>query len=91
MSNQSINSKSKITIEEKVKLAGDVYTNASIELKGTVYGTVYTHSFYLNTGEAEYENAILNGVMNGNLPDEFVRINFIENTSLDGYKIIKAL
>ncbi len=83
--------RNKIVIKKNAVVAGDVYSSGTIELKGAIYGTTYTNSFYLNTGEAEYDNAILNGKIDGNLPKEFIRLNFVENNKPANYQIIKVL
>jgi len=80
-----------LIIDENVLVAGNIYCNGETQLKGKIKGSIYTNRFFLNTDESEYNNVILNGsIDNINLPEKFVRINFIEGKEAN-YEIIKWL
>lgn len=80
-----------LIINENASVIGTVYSKGNIELKGTVFGTVYTNKFILDTGDAKYNNAIKDGIINIlDLPKDFVSINLIKNENVS-YEILKHL
>lgn len=75
-----------IQIDEEVVLTGEVYCRGNLELKGTVFGSVYTHHFIRHASGGIYLNHILNGIMNRKkLPDQYCGLNLGTNNN----KIVK--
>lgn len=71
------NYKTQIEVKEKATLIGELYCNQNTELKGTVYGTVYSNNFIANQFGSIYQNHIYNGKINSNkLPQEYVGLPF---------------
>ncbi len=69
--------KTQIEIKEQATVIGELYCNKNMELKGTVYGTVYTNSFVANQNGSIYQNHIYNGTISINqLPEEYVGLVF---------------
>ena len=52
-----------IIIEDKVIIKGEVYCNTNIELKGTVYGTVYASNFIAKQSGSVYQNHLYNATI----------------------------
>lgn len=62
-----------IVIEENTQIFGEVYCNQSLELKGTVNGTVFTSKFIAKQFGSIYQNHIYHGkILNSKLSEEFV-------------------
>ena len=80
-----------LIVKEGSKIIGDAYCYGKTELKGAVYGTLYTDRFYLKTSSAVYENYIVNGEINRfKLPHSFVRLPLFSSDEYE-YKLIKEL
>ncbi|WP_306013954.1 MULTISPECIES: hypothetical protein [unclassified Allomuricauda] len=61
-----------MTIDEGAKVAGEIYCEQSLELKGSVYGSVITDSFVAFENGNTYLNHLFNGEINASLlPKEF--------------------
>jgi hypothetical protein len=61
-----------LIIEEKAIVTGEVYCIKNIELKGSVFGTVYANSFIAKQFGGVYVNHIYNGIINAKkLPRQF--------------------
>ena len=52
-----------MSIEETVKIKGEVYCNKNMELKGTVIGSVFTKGFIAHQFGSIYLNHIYNGTI----------------------------
>lgn len=82
------NYKVQVELKEKAILVGEIFCNQNLELKGTVYGSVFTNNFVSRQSGSIYQNHIYNGTIIANeLPEEYVGILF--NNSKKG--IIKWL
>ncbi len=57
------NHNSFVYISKDSKINGQVYTNGIIDLKGSVFGTVYCDRFLLQTPSSIYENHLLDAVI----------------------------
>lgn len=80
-----------LNINENVTVFGNIYCNGITELRGKLYGTIYTDKFELHTKDALYSNAIKNGLIDAiNLPNDFVRINLLKEESLN-FEILKSI
>ncbi|WP_290698291.1 hypothetical protein [Lacinutrix sp.] len=74
---KSNNYKTQVELNEKAILIGELYCNQNTELKGTVYGTVYSNNFIANQFGSVYQNHIYNGTIIVNkLPKEYVGLPF---------------
>jgi hypothetical protein len=61
-----------ITVDEGAVLVGEIYCEQSLELKGSVYGSVITDSFVAFENGNTYQNHLFNGEINASLlPMEF--------------------
>lgn len=66
-----------VELKERSKIIGEVYCNQNLELKGTVYGTVYTNSFIARQFGSIYQNHIYNGTISVNeLTEKYVGLPF---------------
>lgn len=66
-----------IELKEKSTVKGEVYCNQNLELKGTVYGSVYTNNFIAKQSGSVYQNHIYNGTIIVNeLPEEYIGLPF---------------
>lgn len=71
------NYKAQIQLEEKAVIYGEIYCNQNTELKGTVYGTVYTNNFISNQFGSVYQNHIYNGtILIDELPEQYIGLSF---------------
>lgn len=71
------NFKTQILLEEKAILKGEMYNTQNTELRGKVYGTVYSNNFVANQSGSVYQNHIYNAVIDVNkLPEEYVGLLF---------------
>ena len=71
------NYKTQIELQETSVLKGELYCNQNLELKGTVYGTVFAKNFIANQFGSIYLNHIYNGKINVHqLPKEYVGLLF---------------
>ena len=61
--------KTQVVLEQESKIMGQVYCNGNFELKGTVFGSVYTKQFVANQSGSIFMNHIYNGTIeNENIP-----------------------
>jgi len=68
---------SQIEITENAKVIGEVYCTENIELKGSVYGSVFTNNFIAKQSGSIYQNHIYNGTISvSELPEEYVGLSF---------------
>ncbi len=83
--------KRKLIIEEDATIVGNVYCYGNTQLQGEVIGSVYTDRFFLKTQSSNYENVILNGIINrDSLPNNFIELPLFKQTNDDEkYAIIK--
>ena len=73
------NHKAQIQINTSSQIIGEVYCEGNLELKGSVLGTVYTHSFVAKEFGSVYQNHIYNGVIDRSvLPDKYVGLLFAD-------------
>lgn len=71
------NFEAQIVIDENVTVIGEVYCNQNLELKGTVYGSVFTSNFVAKQSGSSYQNHIYNGIIIvDELPEEYVGLPF---------------
>lgn len=69
-----------LVINDGTIVEGEIYNEQTLELKGKVYGTVYTDSFITRAYGSYYQNHLLNAEINANILDnEFVGLP-INNT-----------
>ena len=60
---QDINKFSLLKIEENTIIKGRVYVYGTIDLKGMLFGSLYTNKIILNTVSSVYENYLLNATI----------------------------
>jgi hypothetical protein len=73
-------------------VCGQVYSQGTLELQGTVFGSVYTSKFIVHTPSSLYENHLLNAQINvSKLPDEYVGISIEGEKTGENKKIMKWL
>lgn len=78
------NYKPQVIIENEARVIGEVYCNQNLELKGSVFGSVFTSNFIVNQFGSVYQNHIYNATINVNeLPQEYVGLTF-NNTKKKG-------
>jgi len=65
------NHNSQVLIDKNSVIHGEVYCNRNIELKGRVYGTVYTANFLTRNAGSVYQNHLFNTEINVNKLSEF--------------------
>ncbi len=66
-----------VELKEKSKIIGEVYCNQNFELKGTVYGAVYTNNFIARQFGSIYQNHIYNGtILVNELSEKYVGLPF---------------
>ncbi len=71
------NYKSQIKLEANSHVYGEVYCTQNLELKGNVYGSVFTNNFLTSANGTIYQNHILNGtILVDQLPQEYVGLAF---------------
>lgn len=71
------NYKPQILIEEGTTISGEVYCTQNLELKGTVYGSVFTNNFIAAQSGSIYQNHIYNAsILVDELPVEYVGLPF---------------
>lgn len=69
-----------IELKEKAIVYGELYCNENTELKGVVYGTVYTNNFIANQSGSIYQNHIYNGtIIIDELPQKYVGLPFVNS------------
>ncbi len=61
-----------ITIGDNAVVTGEVYCERSVQVNGSIYGSVYTHKFATGTRGSIYQNHIYNGTLDVRpLPESF--------------------
>jgi len=82
-----------LKIDENATVVGSVYCYGKTELNGEIRGSLYTDKFFLKTESSEYENVLLNGVIDiSSLPEGFIGMPVLNATSeKPKYVIIKEL
>ena len=66
-----------IKLTEQAKVIGEVYSTENIELKGAVYGSIFTNNFIVRESGSIYQNHIYNGTISvKQLPIEYVGLSF---------------
>lgn len=74
------NYKPQIVIEENATIIGEVYCEQNLELKGEIFGTVFTNNFVAQQSGSIYQNHIYNAkILIDELPQEYVGLP-IENS-----------
>ncbi len=69
--------KTQVILEEGAIIRGEIYCAQNLELKGQVYGTVFTSNFIANQSGSIYQNHIYNGIIIiDQLPEEYAGLNF---------------
>ena len=69
---KSTNFKAQINVEENVIITGELYCSKNIEMRGSVFGSVYTNNFIANQSGRIYINHVYNGVINADkLPIQY--------------------
>ncbi len=62
-----------IRINPGAIIKGMVYCEQNLELRGTVYGTVFTNNFVIEEAGSNYQNHLYNAKINAHeLEDQFV-------------------
>lgn len=70
-----------VKIAENVKIMGEVYCEGNLELKGSVWGSIYTHQFVSNTAGTIFINHLYNAkISSKDFPIDFSGI-LIDNQS----------
>jgi len=70
--NSGFSSKQSIIVINNAKVMGQVYSSDLLELKGEVYGTVYTKKFSLKTSSAYYENLLIDAKIENTKANEYL-------------------
>ncbi len=71
------NFKPQIFIDQNSLVTGEVYCTGNMDLRGSIYGSVYTHNFIAAQSGSIYQNHVFNAIINVNkLPIEFSGITF---------------
>ncbi len=79
-----------INIGKDAELRGEVFSSGWIDLKGTVYGSLFCNRFILKTPSSVYENHLLNATVDfSKLSPHFAGIDLIEQSNHK--KIVKWL
>lgn len=87
---QGSTSTARIIIDKTATVLGQVYSNASVEHIGTIYGSLYSSRLYRAFGPSVYENLLSNSVTDiSMLPREFLGIALAGDTV--PFDIIKDL
>ncbi|WP_412985772.1 hypothetical protein [Pontimicrobium sp. IMCC45349] len=77
---QPNNYNSQVLLKESTEVYGEVYCNQNLELRGSVFGAVYTSNFVINHAGSVYQNHLYNAEINRNrLAPEYVGIQ-LNNT-----------
>ena len=61
---ESNNYEAQILLEEETEVYGEVYCNKNTEIRGAVYGTVYTDQFVAHQFSSIYMNHLYNCTIN---------------------------
>ncbi len=72
----------KLQIGNNAIVNGQVYSNGLVEIKGSVYGSVFCNEFTLATASSVYGNHLLNATIDFNrLSENFVGVNLISQSN----------
>jgi len=75
--NPKYNNDVQVLLEESSLVTGEVYCNQNLELKGSVFGTIYTANFIAKQSGSIYQNHIYNGtILFNRLPSKYVGLSF---------------
>lgn len=78
----------RVVIQKEALIHGHLFSDALIDLQGSVWGSVTGRKFILTTPSAVYENHLLGGVIDrSKLSKDFVGINLLQEHSVK--KIVK--
>ncbi|MBO6881086.1 polymer-forming cytoskeletal protein [Winogradskyella sp.] len=74
---QPNNYDAQVKISANAVVEGMIYCEQNLELRGTVYGSVYTDHFIIKEGGSIYQNHLYNALIDSSeLPREFVGLGF---------------
>ncbi|MBI4946040.1 MAG: hypothetical protein HY840_06530 [Bacteroidetes bacterium] len=80
----------KINIAKDAVIEGLVYSNGLVDLKGSIYGSLYASGLILSTPSSVYENHLLNATIDvTKLSPHFLGLNLVSKTDKSG--IVKWL
>ncbi|WP_299272399.1 hypothetical protein [uncultured Psychroserpens sp.] len=66
-----------LKIEDNTIIEGQVYCEQNLDLRGTVYGTVYANNFLVKENGTTYQNHLYHAEINSNeLTEQFVGLSF---------------
>ncbi len=66
-----------IVLESKTKIEGEVYCQGNVELRGSVYGSLYANNFIAMRAGGIYQNHILDGeILSNSLSEKYVGLTF---------------
>ncbi|WP_127339130.1 polymer-forming cytoskeletal protein [Flavobacterium cupreum] len=83
--------KNSMEIAEEGLIFGDIYCTGKLFLRSTVYGSVYTNRFFIQTGATSYDNTIADLEINSDKrPDYFISIPLF-TTQKTRYGILKKV
>lgn len=83
--------KNSMEIAEEGLIFGDIYCTGKLFLRSTVYGSVYTNRFFIQTGATSYDNTIADLEINSNKrPTYFISIPLF-TTQKTRYGILKKV
>ena len=83
--------KNSMEIAEEGLIFGDIYCTGKLFLRSTVYGSVYTNRFFIQTGATSYDNTIANLEINATKrPAYFISIPLF-TTQKTSYGILKKV
>lgn len=83
--------KNSMEIAEEGLIFGDIYCAGKLFLRSTVYGSVYTNRFFIQTGATSYDNTIADLEINSDKrPDYFISIPLF-TTQKTRYGILKKV
>ena len=86
---QTNNYDAQLKISANAVVEGSVYCEQNLELRGTVYGSVYTNNFIIKEGGSIYQNHLYNAIIDGDeIVSEFVGL---EIDKADKKEIMKWL
>jgi hypothetical protein len=60
---QKKNYRSQIFLDQNTTVTGEVYCSGNMDLRGAVYGSVYTHDFIAAQSGSIYQNHLYNGII----------------------------
>jgi cytoskeletal protein CcmA (bactofilin family) len=73
---QRDNHDAQIKVNANAIVEGTIYCEQNLELRGTVYGTVFTDNFIIKEGGSIFQNHLYNAIIDsGKLTSEFVGLH----------------